>query len=158
MPVRLAIVVVLLLALGAPGCGSDDDAGRPGPAATDASEPHDSDEDQARATVERLYASMRAGDADGVCANLSEPAQKQVAAGGIGVGEGATCAEAFQEFFDAADRKGGLNLILKAKVRKIALRRDRGEAKVSFGRGRVGEVPLVKVDGEWKLDRVGATQ
>jgi hypothetical protein len=34
---------------------------------------------------------------------------------------------------------------------------DKAVAKVSFGGGRNGDIPLEKVDGEWKLEAAGAT-
>ena len=145
-PPLTAFATTLVLALGATACGgSDDDGGGGG-----------SDEQQARATVERLYAAIADGDAKRVCAQLNENAQKQLAAGGLGTAT-ASCADSFQNFLDKAEKAGGLDLTLKAKVKSVEVTGDSAVAKVSFGGGgRNGEIPLEKVDGEWKLEAAGA--
>lgn len=150
----LALAATALLALGAASCGDsgDDDNGGGGASASASG----SDEQQARATVESLYAALRDGDAEGVCATMTAPAQKQVADGAIGTGEGKTCADGFQRFLDAAEKAGGLNLTLKAKVERVKVTGDEAVAKVTFGEARSGNIPLVKVDDEWKLDQAGA--
>lgn len=142
-----ALATAATLALGAAACGgSDDDGGGGG-----------SDEQQARATVERLYAAIADGDAERVCAELNEKAQKQLEQGGLG-GKSKSCVDSFQLFLDEAERAGGLDLTLKAKVRSVKVTGDAAVAKVSFGGGgRNGEIPLEKVDGEWKLEAAGAT-
>jgi ketosteroid isomerase-like protein len=155
-PRLLALAATVLLALGAVACGSSDDDGDGG-GASQSSSANGSDEQQARATVESLYAAMRDSDAEGVCATMTDPAQKQVAQGAIGTGKGGTCAEGFQHFLDAAERAGGLNLTLKAKVKSVKVDGDTAVARVTFGKVRAGNVPLVKVDDEWKLDQAGAT-
>ncbi len=138
--------MALVLALGAMACGSDDGNGGGG-----------DDRAEARATVESLYASIREGDAAGVCSTLTEPAQEQIAAGGLGAKK-QSCTDAFQAFLDQADKAGGLNLTLKAKVESVKVDGDKAVAKVSFGKGPSGEIPLVKNGDEWKLDRVGTSQ
>lgn len=144
-----ALAATALLASGAVACGdSNDDGGGDGAS--------QSDERQAQATVESLYAAMRDGNAEGVCATMTEPAQKQVAQGAIGTGEAGTCADGFQRFLDAAERAGGLNLTLKAKVARVKVNGDKAVARVTFGKARAGNIPLVKVDDEWKLDQAGA--
>jgi len=148
-PRLAALVAVMALALGATACGSSDDDGGGSEGSSEVA--------QARATVDRLYSSMRASDAEGVCSTLTEPAQKQVAEGAIGAGEGSTCADAFQQFLDAAEKQGGLDLTLKAKVKNIEINGDKAVASVSFGTARSGKIPLIKQDGEWKLDQAGAT-
>ncbi|HEX2095970.1 MAG TPA: hypothetical protein VHF50_01210, partial [Solirubrobacterales bacterium] len=136
------------LALGAAACGgSDDDGGDSG----------GSDREQARATVEELYDAIADGDAERVCEQLNERAQRQLEQGGLGA-KAESCAESFQAFLDEAEKAGGLNLTLKAKVRSVEVTGDTAVAKVSFGGGgRTGEIPLEKVDGEWKLEAAGAT-
>lgn len=147
----LALAATALLALGAASCGdSDDDNGGGG-----GSSQSGGDEQQARATVESLYAAIRAGDAKGVCATMTEPAKEQVAKGAIGTGSGGTCADGFQRFLDAAEKAGGLNLTLKAKVASVKVDGDKATARVTFGKARAGNIPLVKVDDEWKLDQAG---
>jgi ketosteroid isomerase-like protein len=147
----LAFAAAALVALGVGGCGdSDDDSGGGAQGAGGGS-----DAQQARATVESLYAAIREEDAEGVCATMTEPAQEQVAQGAIGTGEGSTCADGFQRFLDAADRAGGLNLTLKAKVERVKVNGDKAVARVTFGKARAGNIPLVKVDDEWKLDQAG---
>lgn len=143
-PPLAALAATFVLALGATACGgSDDDGG--------------SDEQQARATVERLYAAIADGDAEGVCAQLNEQAQKQLEQGGLG-GKSGSCVDSFQQFLDEAEKAGGLDLTLKAEVRSVEVTGDTAVAKVSFGGGgRNGEIPLEKVDGEWKLEAAGAT-
>ncbi|HYI99607.1 MAG TPA: nuclear transport factor 2 family protein [Thermoleophilaceae bacterium] len=151
----LALLATAVLALGAVACGdSDDDGG--GSASESATAGGGSDEQQARATVESLYAAIRDSDAEGVCATMTEPAQKQVAQGAIGTGKGGTCTDGFQRFLDAAERAGGLNLTLKAKVQRVKVDGDKAVARVTFGKARAGNIPLVKVDDEWKLDQAGA--
>jgi len=117
-----------------------------------------SDREQARATVERLYTAMEERDAAGVCAELDEAAQAQVVAGGQGAYE--TCAESFRDFFDDAAAGDGLNLTLKAQVMSVSIDGDTAVAKVRFGERKgspKGDIPLAKVDGEWKLGAVGGT-
>lgn len=144
-PPLTALATALVLALGATGCGSSDDDGG------------GSDEQQARATVEKLYAAIADGDAEGVCAQLNEKAQRQLEQGGLG-GKSGSCVDSFQQFLDEAEKAGGLDLTLKAKVRSVEVTGDSAVAKVSFGGGgRNGEIPLEKVDGEWKLEAAGAT-
>lgn len=144
-PPLAALATALALALVATACGSDDDGNGA------------SEEQQARATVERLYAAIADGDAEQVCAQLNESAQRQLEAGGLG-GKGGSCVESFQKFLDEAEKAGGLDLTLKAKVRSVKVTGDSAVAKVSFGgRGPKGEIPLEKVDGEWKLEAAGAT-
>jgi hypothetical protein len=117
----------------------------------------ESDEQQARATVERLYAAIADGDAAKVCAQLNEKAQRQLEQGGLG-GKSGSCVDSFQQFLDEAEKAGGLNLTLKAKVKSVKVSGDTAVAKVSFGGGgRNGDIPLEKVDGEWKLEAAGAT-
>lgn len=152
----LVLAATALLAFGVAACGdSDDDDGGAGQGA--AAGGGGSDEQQARATVESLYAAIREGDAEGVCETMTAPAQKQVAQGAIGTGGGGTCADGFQRFLDAAERAGGLNLTLKAKVGRVKVEGDKAVARVTFGKARAGDIPLVKVDDEWKLDQAGAT-
>ena len=137
------------LAVGACGGSDDDGAGGAGGG---------SDEQQARATVERLYAAIKAGDAEKVCEQLNEDAQRQLERGGLG-GKSDSCTASFQQFLDEAEKAGGLNLTLKATVQSVEVTGDTAVAKVTFGdRGPDGEIPLQKVDGEWKLEAAGATQ
>lgn len=144
----VALATAATLALGAAACGGSDD---------DSSASGGSDQEQARATVENLYAAIADGDAGKVCDQLNEDAQKQLTAGGLGT-KSKTCAEAFQKFLDASEKAGGLNLTLKAKVKSVEVTGDKAVAKVSFGgKGRNGEIPLEKVDGEWKLEAAGAS-
>jgi hypothetical protein len=143
-----AVAAAASLALGAAACGgsSDDDGASGG-----------SDREQARATVESLYAAIADGDAEKVCDQLNDAAQKQLSAGGLGA-KSDSCADSFQAFLDEADKAGGLDLTLKAKVESVKVTGDKAVAKVSFGaKGRNGEVPLEKVDGVWKLEAAGAT-
>lgn len=145
-----ALVSAAILALGVAACGGSDDGDGGG------SSGGGSDEQQARATVESLYAAIADNDAEKVCEQLNEAAQKQLAAGGLGK-ESGTCAKSFQAFLDQAEQKGGLNLTLKAKVKSVKVTGDTAVAKVNFGaKGRTGEIPLEKVDGEWKLEAAGA--
>jgi hypothetical protein len=150
LPLRraAALATAATLALGAAACGgSDDDGGN---------DTGGSDQQQARATVERLYAAIADNDAAGVCEQLNERAQEQLAQGGLGE-ESGSCEDSFQAFLDEAEKKGGLNLTLKAKVKSVKVTGDTAVAKVSFGgQGRNGEIPLQKVDGEWKLEAAGA--
>jgi hypothetical protein len=143
-----ALATAATLALGAAACGGSDDDGVASGG---------SDRKQARATVESLYAAIADGDAQKVCDQLNENAQRQLEQGGLGA-KSASCTEAFQKFLDEAEKAGGLNLTLKAKVKSVEVDGDTAVAKVSFGGGgRNGEIPLEKVDGEWKLEAAGAT-
>ena len=144
-----ALATAATLALGAAACGSSSD--------DDSSSSGGSDQEQARATVENLYAAIKDGDAGKVCDQLNEDAQKQLAAGGLGT-KSKSCDEAFQKFLDEAEKAGGLNLTLLAKVTSVKVTGDKAVAKVRFGsKGRDGEIPLEKVDGEWKLQAAGAS-
>jgi hypothetical protein len=143
----VAFATAATLALGAAACGGSDDGGDGGA----------SDEQQARATVERLYAAIADGDAERVCEQLNEKAQRQLEQGGLG-GKSGSCVDSFQQFLDDAEEAGGLDLTLKAKVEDVKVTGDTAVAKVSFGGGgRNGEIPLEKVGGEWKLEAAGAT-
>lgn len=150
LPLRraAALATAATLALGAAACGgSDDDGGN---------DSGGSDQQQARATVERLYEAIGDNDAGGVCEQLNERAKEQLAAGGLGE-ESKSCEESFQAFLDEAEKQGGLNLTLKAEVKSVKVTGDTAVAKVSFGGdGRNGEIPLQKIDGEWKLEAAGA--
>ena len=143
-----ALAAAVALTLGATACGGSDDG--------DGGDGGD-DRQQARATVENLYAAIADNDAEKVCDQLNEAAQQQLAQGGLGK-ESDSCAQSFQSFLDQAKERGGLNLTLKAKVESVEVDGDTAVAKVSFGaKGRNGEIPLEKVDGEWKLEAAGAT-
>jgi hypothetical protein len=145
-----ALATAAVLALGAAACGGSDDNGDGGNASGG------SDREQARATVEALYAAIADGDAERVCEQLNERAQNQLAEGGLGK-ESSSCSESFQGFLDEAEKAGGLNLTLKAKVKSVKVTGDTAVAQVTFGgQGRDGEIPLEKVDGEWKLEAAGA--
>lgn len=136
------IAAVAALATGIVGCGGDSDGGG-------------SDEEQARATVEALYDGFANGDPEQICDQLNEAAQKELAEGGLGSKTG-SCVESFQAFLDESEKAGGLNLTLKAKVQRVKVTGDTAVATVTFGGpGRKGEIPLQKVDGEWKLEAVG---
>lgn len=138
-------VAVAALAFGVAACGGSDDDGGGG-----------NDQQQARAAVEALYTAIADGDAGKVCEQLNDAAQKQLAEGGLG-SETGSCEESFQKFLDEAEKAGGLNLTLKAKVKSVKVDGDTAVAKVTFGKGPAGEIPLEKVDGEWKLEAAGAT-
>ena len=139
-------LAVAAIGLGLAACGGGDDSDGGG-----------SDKEQARATVERLYDGFAAGDPEQICDQLNEAAQKELAEGGLGSKTG-SCVESFQAFLDESEKAGGLNLTLKAKVESVKVTGDTAVAKVSYGGpGRTGEIPLEKVDGEWKLEAVGAT-
>ncbi len=143
----VAFATAATLALGAAACGGSDD---------DGSSSGGSDQEQARATVENLYAAIKAGDPEKVCDQMNEAAQKQMAAGGLG-SKSKTCPEAFGKFLEASEKAGGLKLTLLAKVKSVKVTGDTAVAKVNFGgKGRTGEIPLQKVDGEWKLEAAGA--
>jgi hypothetical protein len=153
----LALAAALTFALGAAACGdSGDDGGGGGDGGADvAGGDEGSERALARATVERLYDAMAEMDAEGVCAQLNDEAQRQIASGGLG-SEGDSCADGIQGFFDEAEEAGGLQATLNAEVRRVEIDGDSATATVSFGPGRRGEVPLSKVDGEWKLEAAGA--
>jgi len=145
-----ALAAAAALALGAAACGdSDDDGGGDGAASGG------SDRQQARATVENLYAAIADNDAEKVCDQLNADAQKQLTEGGLGE-KSDSCAESFQAFLDQAKEAGGLNLTLKARVESVKVTGDSAVATVAFGKGRNGKIPLEKVDGEWKLEAAGA--
>lgn len=148
-----ALSVSILLALSLAACGGDDAGSTSTGTQATAPASGGSERERARAAVESLYSAIRDGDAEEVCDSLTEAGQRQVAAGGLG-GKSDSCADAFQKFLDAAERQGGLNLTLKAKVEKVRVDGDKAVATVSFGGpGRTGPVPLVKQGGEWKVDQ-----
>ena len=145
--VAAAAITAMLAAGGLAACGGGDDG--------DGGDPAVSDREQARATVERLYAAI----AERVCAELNEAAAAQVAAGGDGSNPDQTCAESFQEFLDEADKAdGGLALTSRAQIMRVKVDGDTAVARVRFGDRKgspKGDIPLTKVDGEWKLEAVG---
>jgi ABC-type phosphate/phosphonate transport system substrate-binding protein len=144
----LALTALSVLALGLASCGGSDDDSDSGKSA---------DEVAVTETVESLYDAMRASDPAGVCRVLDTQAQKQISAGALSSKKTKTCEEGFQGFFDAAEKAGGLNLTLKAKVRGVKVNGDKATVTVTFGGARAGKIPLSKVDGVWKLSAVGAT-
>jgi hypothetical protein len=135
------------LALAGTACGDDSDSGgADGPQVG-------GQEGEVRATIASLYEAMGDGDAQGVCDRLTEAAQRQIAGGS---GSKARCVKGFQRFLDNAEKAGGLDLTLKAKVEKVKVKGDSATATVSFGEQTRGDIPLVKQDGEWKLEAAGA--
>jgi hypothetical protein len=157
----LTLVALLTLALSIAACGDSDDGDSTngeqsgGADTTATSSGGGSERDRARASVEALYDAMADTDAEGVCAQLSASAQKQIAEGGLG-GKGKTCAAGFQQFLDAAAKQGGLRLTLKAEVESVKVKGDKGTAHVTFGNEAQGDIPLVKEDGEWRLEATSA--
>jgi hypothetical protein len=149
-PGTAALVLSLSAALVLASCGGSDDSGQ------DTVERGGSERQQARAAVDRLYDAMKQGDADGVCAQLSTRARKQIASGGLG-STAASCEASFQRFLDAAEKSGGLDLTLEAEVQTVRVDGDKATAKVTFGKDMRGDIPLVKEGGEWKLEAAGST-
>lgn len=153
---RLLLLLAMIAALALGACGGDSD---------DSTQPQSgreadggSESDRVRATVDGLYDAMGDRDAEGVCDQLNEAAQEQVAKGGLPGSEGTTCVEGFQAFFEAAEEAGGLDTPDNAEVVDVKVDGDRATATVKFGPGQRGKIPLVKVDGEWKLEAVGANR
>jgi hypothetical protein len=139
-----AVVVAAAIVVAMSACGGSDDSDEGG-----------GDREQVRATVERLYEGFADGDPEQICDQLNEAAQKELAEGGLGSKTG-SCVESYQKFLDESEKAGGLNLTLKAKVKRVKVTGDTAVATVSFGGpGREGEIPLSKIDGEWKLEAVG---
>jgi hypothetical protein len=157
----LALGAVLTLAFGAASCGGSDDEGGDGaettPAVTTAKGgAAQTEEQRARATIDRLYQGHRDTDPAAVCAELSDPAQQQVIQGDLG-GKGVTCEESFEKFFEGSEGSDQQRAVLTVKVGKIKIKGNHAVASVRFRTG-PGEIPLVKIDGDWKLDAVGAAQ
>jgi hypothetical protein len=157
-PYRLvASGAALALALSASACGGSDDGANNGstpPAAT--AETGQSEAQQARQTIERLYQAHRDSDPGAVCAELSIPAQKQVIQGDLG-GKDVTCEESFEKFFERSEGTDQQRATTTAKVGKIKINGNHARATVKFQAG-TGQVPLIKIDNQWKLDAVGAAQ
>lgn len=177
----LSLLAVGALALGAAACGGSDDEGDGGGGSNgadaadtadaggegsgdggDGAADGDGDGDGnlnkagAKATVEALYAAMREMDAEGVCDQLNQAAQDQIAKGGLAGEKTGSCVEGFESFFDQAREAGGMEAPFEAEVRKVAIKGKRATVTVNFGPERNGDIPLVEVDGEWKLEAVGA--
>lgn len=146
------LAVALALAAGMAACGGGGENDTNGQAAGN------SDADRVRATIDALYDAMGDRDAEGVCDQLNEAAQEQVAKGGLPGSEGRSCVEGFESFFDAADEAGGLDTPDNAEVVDVKVDGDTAAATVKFGPGQRGKIPLVRVDGEWKLEAVGANR
>lgn len=140
----LLVSILAALALGA--CGGDSSESEP-----------ESEADRVRATVDALYEAMGDRDAEGVCDQLNAAAQEQIAKGGLG-SEGRTCVEGFEGFFEASEEAGGLDAPRNAEVVDVEVDGDRATATVEFGPGQRGDIPLAKVEGEWKLEAVGANR
>jgi len=162
LPSRLiACGAALALALGASACGGSDDESNGGsenastaPTTTDGKP--QTETQLARATIDRLYKGHRDSDPSAVCAELSAPAQEQIIQGELG-GEDVSCEESFEKFFEGSEGSEQKRTTLTAKVGKVRVNGKRAVASVEFRTGS-GKIPLVKVDGEWKLDAVGAAQ
>jgi ketosteroid isomerase-like protein len=132
-----ALAAVLALAIAGAACGDSDD-GKVG-----------GEEGAVRETVDGLYQAMRDGDAEGVCEHLDEEAQKQIITSPRG--KKRSCAQNFQRFLDEAEKNGGLDLTLKAKVEKVTIKGKFATAKVSYGKETSGDIQLRKYGDEWKL-------
>ncbi len=154
LQLRSAIfATVAALALGLAACGGSDDSGADSTGSTTGGS--DSDREEASAAVEDLYAAVQDRDAEAVCERLSPAMQKQFAAGGLGPKTG-SCETSFQRYLDKADQ-GQFDSLGKAKVRSVEVTGDKAVAKVAFGGNGSGQVPLQKVEGEWRLASASAT-
>lgn len=150
---RLPMLMLVLIALVGAGCGDSDD-GRESSSSNQAGATPD--ERQIRSTVDGLYADLADYDAAAVCDRMSPHARKQIAEGGADRSGAADCAASFQEFLDEAKRNGGLKRTLTAKVGKVEIDGDKAAVTVTFG-PQAGQIPLRKIDGEWKIGVALAT-
>lgn len=118
-----------------------------------------SDEERVRQVVEGLYDDLGDYDAEAVCERMTPQAQRQIARGAVGVKpkDGTTCADSFGRFLDLAKKNGGLKRTLTAKVGKVDVNGESALVTVAFGRQK-GKIPLRRIDGEWKMGIVAASQ
>ena len=137
--------MVAAVALGAAftlaACGDSGESGANGESA----------QQQARATVERFYAALKGGDAEGVCALLAEEGREEIVES-LGEGKaGDTCAEAFERFMRNARRTGNLSPKLAVRIQGIEVTGDKAIATVAVGGNPLTELPLAYSDGRWRV-------
>lgn len=153
--VRLtALLAAALIGLGAAGCGdSSSDDGDSGPKLS-------GERGEVKVAVEEFYEDLNDYDAAGVCSRMSPKARKQIADGAVGAAAKSgepSCERSFGRFLALAKKSGGLKQTATAKVSKVALDGDEAIVTVDF-KGQSGEVPMTKIDGEWKMGvTVGST-
>lgn len=143
LAVSVAVGAVVVSAAGCGGEGSE-------PAARDGSASA-ADEAQVRQAFAGFEASLQAGDVRAACGRLTESAQAEAATHAPSGGE-ATCQRALEQF---AQGVGDLEQ-KPSKVLSVDVRGNRATASISDAGRPAATLPFEKVNGEWKLDGLGA--
>jgi ABC-type glycerol-3-phosphate transport system substrate-binding protein len=128
MPSKLAALLaalVLALALAVAGCGGSDES------------PED--------VTESFYSALADEDAGEVCDLLSESAAESAAGGGD------SCEDGFKDALETGAAQAALGLADDIEVGDSEIDGDSATVTVTSG-DQEDEVPLVKEDGEWKVD------
>ena len=121
--------LTLLFALVAGGCGGDSSSGGDSP----------------EAVTESFYSALADGDAGGICDLLSESAASSAA------GDADSCEEGVQKGLDTGPAQAALGVADDIEVGGAEIDGDSAKVTVTSG-NRDDQVPLVKEDGEWKVD------
>jgi len=128
-PSKLAVLLaalVLALAFAVAGCGGGSDA-------------------SPEEVTENFYSALADGDADEACGLLSN-ASAESAAGG-----GESCEEGFKQALDSGAAQAALGVADDIEVGDSEIDGDSATVTVTSG-NQEDEVPLIKEDGEWKID------
>ena len=120
----LLAALALAFAFAAAGCGGDD-----------------SPED----VVESFYSALGDGDAGEICDLLSDSAAESAAE------DEETCEAGVQKGIDSGAAEEALGVADEVEVGDATEDGDTAEVTVTFG-DEEAQVPLVKEDGEWKID------
>lgn len=152
----VAVVAVLVLALGTTACSGSDDDGDPGgpnggaPAAANEAAANEEEsfgsgpEGQIKSLYSEFGDAMLADDAEAACATLTRRAQKRF--GGDG-----SCEQRFEAMFKNTSGSGGQ----KAFIVKLKIHGDKAKAGVKTKTSQIYPVDFAKEDGEWKISGDG---
>lgn len=114
----------------------------------------DAEADEVATTVAGMYRSFSEGDAEGVCAVMSQEAREQIAQNVLGgstdAPEERTCETSLSKFLDVAAASGILERTLSARVDDVSIEGEIATATVTFGAAS-GKVRLLREDGEWRF-------
>ena len=127
----VAIAVAAALGAGAAACGND--------------------EEEVTRVVTDFQESFARGDVDGVCALLTDAAHEHV--GGSGHDAPSSCRLDMRKVLDWM-RIGGVRPERGRRIVDVQVDGDSATATVAVGGGDAIELPLARVDGEWKVNGV----
>ena len=106
------------------------------------------DGDSPETVVEDFYAALEDGDAGAACDLLSSSAVEDSTAGG------GSCEEVFQQTIDSGTIAAAFGAIGDIEIGEASIDGDTATVDITAG-DQEDEVPLVKEDGDWKIDLEG---